>query len=134
MELKELAGKHTLDAVDFTDEKIKSWGDEFEDCQVCRFRLDGVTYMAVEDPDDGYRSSMRDLVVDGNANMKNAFPPVEVFVRHRSKGEYGEEDDVLELVDAVTSDVILEVGTESVDDYYPIFVVRYNPAAMATNR
>lgn len=135
MELRDLVGKHLLDAVDFTDEKVKRWGEEFDDCQVCRFRLDGIVYMAVEDPSDGYRSSMDELVIDEAATMKNTFGPVEVFARHRDKedSDYGSVDDVLELIDITTGQVILEVGTNCVDDYYPYFVARFSPEAMVIN-
>ena len=73
MELKELVGEHMLDAVDFSDEQVKTWGDQFEACQVMRFRLDGKVYVAVEDPSDGYRSCMNDLAVADDATMKNTF-------------------------------------------------------------
>ena len=136
MELNELKGKYMLDAVDFTDEQIKSWGDMYEDCEVCRFRLDGVVYMAAEDPDDGYRSHMRDLVVDDSANMKNVFPSIEVLARHRTeqKTSYStQESDVLELVDTTTGEIVLTVGTENTGDYYPYFVANFVPASMVTN-
>ena len=132
IELTDLVGKHTLDAVDFDTNSIKTWGDRFEDCQVCRFRLDGIVYSAIEDPGDGYRSSMRELAVTEDA-MTNVFPPVEVLGRHRTKGHYSGEDDVLELIDTVTGNVVLEVGTDNVDDYYPGFVASFHPENMATN-
>lgn len=133
MELKDLTGAHQLDAVDFSNEQVKTWGEEFEACQVIRFRLDGKCYIATEDPSDGYRSSMRDIAVDLAAEMKNVFPPLSVIGRHRTKGTYGHEDDVLELIDAATGRTVLEVGTESVDDYYPGFVASFHPEAMAHN-
>ena len=86
MELSELTGKKTLDAVDFKEESIKSYGDHYENCSVCRFRLDGVIYCAVEDPDDGYRSSMQELVIDEDGSMTNEFQPVEVLCRYINIG------------------------------------------------
>lgn len=133
MELKDLIGEHMLDAVDFSNEQVKTWGDEFEACQVMRFRLDGKCYIATEDPDDGYRSSMRELAVSYDAEMKNVFSPLKVIGRHRTEGSYGDQDDVLELIDAVTGQTVLEVGTESVDDYYPSFVASFHPEEMAHN-
>lgn len=133
MELKELAGEHLLDAVDFSNEQVKTWGEQFEDCQVMRFRLDGKVYVAVDDPDDGYRSHMNDLTVSEDATMKNVFEPVKVIGRHREKGSYGDVDDVLELIDAGTGQLVLEVGTESTDDYYPCFVASFHPEAMTPN-
>ncbi|WP_333899610.1 hypothetical protein [Agrobacterium pusense] len=133
-ELTDLIGKRRLDAVDFDNEQVKEiYGDEYEDCSVCRFRLDGVVYIAIEDPNDGYRSSMRNLTVANDATMKNVFPPVDVLGRHRTEGAYGNADDVLELVDMITGKVVLEVGTDDVDDYYPGFVASFHPENMATN-
>lgn len=133
MELQELTGKHTLDAVDFSQESRKRWTDEYEDCQVCRFRINGTVYAAVEDPDDGYRSSMRDLFVDKEAKLQNVFPPIEVVGVYRTKGSYGYQDAILELIDLTTGKVVLEVGTASCDDYYPSFVASFHPGNMATN-
>ncbi|POO54367.1 hypothetical protein CPJ18_02395 [Agrobacterium rosae] len=133
-ELTDLIGKRRLDAVDFDNEQVKElYGDGYEDSSVCRFRLDGVVYIAIEDPDDGYRSSMRNLTVANDATMKNVFPSVEVLGRHRTTGEYGETDDVLELIDTITGKVVLEVGTDNSDDYYPSFVASFHPENMSTN-
>lgn len=133
-ELTDLIGKRRLDAVDFDNEQVKEiYGDGYEDCSVCRFRLDGVVYVAIEDPNDGYRSSMRSLVVANDATMKNVFPAIEVVGKHRTIDEYGNEHDVLELVDGITDRVVLEVGTDSTDDYYPSFVASFHPENMATN-
>ena len=134
MELKDLVGEHELDAVDFDNEEIKDEYSGVEMSQVCRFRLDGKVYAAIEDPSDGYRSSMRDLSVSDSATMKNVFQPVKVVGRHRTKGEYGGEDDVLELIDVKTGQVVLEVGTDQVDDYYPGYVASFHPEAMAINQ
>lgn len=133
IDFEELIGLHDLDAVDFSNEKVLRWGSEYEDAQVCRFRLDGNVYVAIEDPEDGYRSSMKQLFIQDEATMTNAFPPIYVMARHRTKGRYSGEDDVLELVDTVTGNVVLEVGTDNIDDYYPGFVASFHPENMATN-
>ena len=125
MELKDLIGRHMLDAVDFDSEKIRMWGDVYEDCEVMRFRLDGKVYTAIEDPEDGYRSSMSELTVSDDL-MKNSFAPVEVL--GRVKGSNG-DDDILELLNVTTGKVIIEVGTDYSDDYYPSpsFVANFQP-------
>ena len=135
MELKALVGEHQFDAVDFSNEQVKTWGDEFEACQVMRFRLDGNVYVAVEDPSDGYRSCMNELTVSEDATMKNVFEPVKVIGRHREESTYSSSstDDVLELIDADSGNVVLEVGTENTDDYYPCFVAAFHPEAMTHN-
>lgn len=133
MELKDLVGEHMLDAVDFSTERLPTYGDNLEDCNVMRFRLDGVVYVAIEDPDDGYRSSMKELTIDGMASMTNTFPPVKVIGRFRAENDSYGGADVLELIDAVTGKAIVEVGTDNSDDYYPWFVSNFTPEAMATN-
>lgn len=133
VELSDLVGKGILDAVDFSTESREMYRGHFEDSQVCRFRLNGVVYVAVEDPCDGYRSSMAELVVQRSATPLNVFPPCEVVGVHRTNGGYGVVDDILELVDTKTGKVVLEVGTENTSDYYPSFVASFHPENMAIN-
>jgi len=126
--LKDLAGAHTLTGVDLTNETIKAWYDKdvYEDAQYFSFRLDEKTYTAIEDPSDGYRSSMQEIGVSDHA-LKNTFPPVQVV------GVYDESDlsdDTLTLIHAVTGKPILRVGTDNADDYYPCFVSEFHPEAL----
>ena len=132
MELKDLAGEHMLDAVDFSSEQVKNWGDQFDACNVIRFRLDSKVYTAIEDPSDGYRSSMRELAV-GDWPMFNVFQPVRVVGRHRTLSKYGCSSDVLELIDSGTGKTVIEVGTDNDDDYYPRFVANFQPENMTPN-
>src|SRR6185312_11152734 len=104
VELKDLVGAHMLDAVDECTEQVQQWNESFEDANVLRFRLDGKVYTAVEDPGDGYRSSMQTIDVS-EAEMKNVFAPVLVLATHRTDGSYGDEDDVLVLTDIETGKV-----------------------------
>jgi hypothetical protein len=134
MQLSDLVGEHTLDAVDFEVKKIVDYIGELEDCTAIRFRLDGVVYVAVEDPEDGYRSCMSELKTAAPESMRNAFPPVKVLARLRTIGAYGDQDDVLELVDVDSGLVILEAGTAYVYDHYPRFIARFTPEDMSTNQ
>jgi len=127
MKLKDLVGSHKLDAVDFSEESIKTWDDIFEDCQVCRFRLDDIVYLVCENPNDGYRSSIKDLSTDVNAEMKNTFTPIDIVARHITKSEYGNENDVLEIINVNSGKIILEVGTKCIDNYYPGYIARFHP-------
>ena len=135
MELKDLVGSHKLTGVDESTESVKLWfwSDELEDCNVINFVLDGVTYTAIEDPNDGYRSSMQELKVS-EVVVKNVFEPCDVLGVYRDKGKYGDTDDVLDLFDAVTGLLVLSVGTEDVDDYYPSFLAVFKPENMAVNQ
>jgi Holliday junction resolvasome RuvABC endonuclease subunit len=136
--LDDLVGEHFLDGVDGYVEKVKIYGSQFEDSSVIRFRLDGVVYVAFENPSDGYRSSMDRLVVSPSREMTNTFPAIRVVARKKAEDVWGrnnvEKNDVLELIDAVTGMVVLEVGTRNTDDYYPAFVSAFSPENMAVNQ
>ena len=133
IELETLIGERVLTGVDTDVVRVKTyeWREE-EPCEVLRFILDGVTYEAIEDPSDGYRSDMQGCYVT-DTPVKNMFAPVKVVGRFRTKGEYSGTDAVLELIDAANGKVILEVGTSNVDDYYPSFVAGWHPGDMAVN-
>lgn len=128
-DLQEFHGKvMKLEGVDECTESVKQWGDNFGNCSVIRFKLDGVVYVAIEDPSDGYRNYLGELKVD-TKEINNAFTGVEV------KGVYKESGDViLCLVDTTTNEAVLTVGTDYSDDYYPYFVANFNPAAMSVNQ
>lgn len=124
MELKDLAGEHVLDAVDFDVGTSRH-----ESCEIVRFRLDGETYSAVEDPEDGYRSCLGELLTE-DVQLKNIFPKIRVVGRYQSDIN----NDVLELIDGETGKAVLEIGTRNCDDYYPYFVGDFYPENMATNK
>jgi hypothetical protein len=72
VEIKDLVGKHYLSGFDTATEKAdKSYNEDFD---VVRFVLDGRTYKAIEDPSDGYRSYLEDLIVTDEI-ISNTFPP-----------------------------------------------------------
>ena len=132
MELKDLVGLHKLSGVDMNSEMVKrEWGDDFEDCQVINFVLDRKTYTAIEDPSDGYRSSMREIK-QSKVVVKNTFAPVHVMGIMRGKSDYN-ENDVVDFYDTKNGKVILSVGTENTNDYYPCFVAEFTPENMAIN-
>lgn len=129
-----LVGLHDLDAVDESTEEIARWGDRYEQCNCMRLRLDGKVYAAIENPDDGYRSSMDKFILFPDAKMTNVFQPVRVLARVRTKGgRYSSDADVLELLDVANGKVILEIGTENTDDYYPSFVASWSPKNLNTH-
>lgn len=131
IELDSLVGEHILDGVDLSIESVKRYGDCFEDANVIRLRLDGKVYTAIEDPSDGYRSSMDRLFVE-DCLIKNVFPPVKVLAKKKANYTYG-VNDTIELIDVVTGKVVAEFGTDNTDDYYPSFVSAFWPQNMATN-
>jgi hypothetical protein len=132
IDLDTLVGEHVLDAVDMFSESIKQYGTHYEDCSIIRFRLDGTVYTAIEDPSDGYRSCMDRLFASPNEPVANVFPPIKVIGKKKGNDRW-DINDVLQLTDAVTGLVVLEVGTDNTDDYYPSFVGYFRPENMATN-
>jgi len=131
MQLDDLVGEHVLSGVDFMKRKENTWGEHFEDCEVVNFVLDGVTYTAIQDPSDGYRSSMKEIMVS-DTQISNSFPEQRVIATMRPNSQYY-DNEILDLTDAVTGKVVLSVGTENTDDYYPYWVADFDPKNMAIN-
>lgn len=131
IELDSLIGEHVLDGCDLSTEQVKTYGEHFEDANVIRLRLDGKVYTAIENPDDGYRSSMERLFVE-DCPIKNTFPPVRVLASKKANDTYA-VNDTIELIDVVTAKVVAEFGTDNTDDYYPSFVSAFWPEHMASN-
>jgi len=134
IELKDLVGEHLLTGVDFETTRVEEWegSNSFQDAQCVNFTLDGITYTAIEDPEDGYRSAMRELKVSA-VPTTNTFAPVRVL--GQMKPDEGlQANDVLELLDCETGKTVLEIGTENTNVYYPCFVASFTPEAMACNQ
>ena len=128
MELKDIVEMKTvfLSGVSFGQEQ-----GNYDVANTMTIVLDGQTLTFVEDPDDGYRSYMKEIRVGGPGDCTNTFPPVECSVDW-GKGEstYGESE-IVALTVKATGKVVVEVGTDNTDDYYPWCVQRFDPTAMA---
>ncbi len=131
MELETLVGEHILTGVDQGESPIKVWGEHFEDCQTISFTLDGKTYMAVENPEDGYRSSMNEIK-ETEEPTKNNFPEQKVIIRMQPDYPY-EHNSVLEIINAESGKFILAIGTGNTHDYYPYFVCEFYPENLSVN-
>lgn len=121
-ELNFFVGKtFSLDAVDYDIEGV-AWA--------CRFRLDGTVFEVMEDEEDGYRSSLNYIEsLPPGTPMKNVFPAIAV----RGQQSAQDDQDTVQFLDPYTVAVVLEVGTDYSDDYYPSFVCSFNPKAMSVN-
>lgn len=131
MELEDLVGLHVLAGVDYGTEKDAS---QYGESNTVSFILDGKCYTAIEYPEDGYRSMMKKIIVDEDwKRVKNIFPhPVIVLARMR-QNEHRTDCDILELVDAINGKIVLSVGTDYSDDYYPTFIYEFAPENMHVN-
>ena len=92
MELKDLVGKHVLSGVEYSNVIINDgWRNNNEECTCVKFTLDDVTYVAVEDPEDGYRSACRDIEISKEV-LSNSFNGVEVICTTLENSDYQEND------------------------------------------
>jgi hypothetical protein len=132
--LEKLIGLHTLSAVEtgFMDDEKEYRG--MVSCNYISFILDGKKYTAVEDPEDGYRSCMDRLIV-GKGKLKNTFPDTQVLAVFVQEGRYTTISERLVCFYATdNAQIVLEVGTENADDYYPSFVARFCPENLPVNK
>jgi hypothetical protein len=130
MELKDLVGGHILSGVD--RERFKHIPDDdcffgLEDCELINFVLDGETYTAIQDPEDGYRSAMKMI-------LRSNVPVINTFVGQRVIPSLSDDGEILTLTDAVTCKPVLRVGTDRNEDYYPLWVADFMPENMAINQ
>ena len=115
MTLHDLIGVHTLTGIEYGH--VRHRNDLYEEAANCgKFTLDGVTYAAIEDPEDGYRSCMSDLIICEEP-AKIQLPQTLVACVHADRLD----DDTLILYDLVTGKPVLEVGTRNYNDWYPCF-------------
>ena len=128
--LKDLTGKHFLSGVGF-DAVPDPEG--YEDANIIDFIIDDKIISAIEDYNDSYRSCMQKLVVNrSGADIKNKFNPVEVVGTFREDSN-DEINDVIDFTDTNNGKIILSVGTENTDDYYPLFVSAWIPENLSVN-
>lgn len=120
--LCDLTGHHLLSGVEVLSSEETGYG--------VRFCLDGVTFLALQDECDGYRSLCRELEVS-QLLPSTMFPPQEVLGYMEEEGEYGRE--VLALVDFFTHETVLQIGTGDTEDWYPYFVLEYFPEHLSVN-
>lgn len=131
MELKDLVGEHELSGVDTTIEKVKQYGDYYEDYEVVRFVIDGKTYKATKDPNDGHRSYMKELEVTDEKDT-NVFPPQKVIGKMKADSNW-KTNGTIQFIDAKTGKIVLEVGTDNTNDDYPYCVLFWAPENLAIN-
>ena len=127
MKLKSLVGKHILSGIEYG---VKNVNDHWNTaCNYIRFCLDGVTYDAIEDLDDGYRSYLKELeVVKDMPKIKLPDCPVICEMLDDDNAE------VLIIRDAICKKKVISIGTDYSDDWYPCCVFNYNPENLWCNQ
>jgi hypothetical protein len=131
-------GKHILTGVSQGDRvPSQSRYAEYEDADSISFIIDDMTFTFVEDPSDGYRSTLEGCFIN-LVNVNNTFEPLEITIKQRKVDEriYHKEADYHEevLKDLIEfkykGKVFAEVGTDYSDGYYPHFVSFFNPQVL----
>jgi len=86
-----------------------------------KFRIGDLTFEAIEDESDGYRSSLAEFKL-----VENIRPTIrEKVTITTDEGEY------FYLTNKIGK-VVLTVGTDYADDYYPCFVFNWEPINLST--
>lgn len=126
-------GKHMLSGVD----KVCFEGDDFEpDIHAVILKIDDKCYAAYENPDDGYRSYGSFHETD--ELPKTTFPPQPVIAENVHVEEYDDDGwptiyDMLILYNE-KKDVILKVGTDHSDTWYPWAIFQWHPENLPINK
>lgn len=101
------------------------------------FELDGATVVAFEDPTDGLRSYCTLWLVVPGAHLRTRLPDVPVFVQRTDSSEWEGGDKnkeetpiMIDLVSRHTNEVLLSMGTQYDDEYYPCAKFGHYPEAM----
>lgn len=135
MEYKDFVGYHTLSGIELGMTKAKTYELDDVDAGYIRFILDGVTYEAIENPDDGYRQYC-DGIYEADKPCKFKFPPVGVEIVEKDGSRETDSDEYLEglvFKDIVTDQEVLKIGTNYWDSYYPTCVFEWHPDGLAIN-
>lgn len=112
-----LYGIHTLSGCEYSFDK--------NGYSSFRFILDGNTYEAVENPDDGYRSFIGG-VYPTTENCARNIPDIEVEIMECSDGNL----DGIQFVvreDGYSARCVITIATNNYDGYYPFAVMNFKP-------
>lgn len=123
MRIEEFYGIHTLSEI----------GQFRSEDESHVFVLDGKTYIARENSEDGYRSIMDDISLatgDEELVFENRFPEQEVFISiYKSRKE-----EMMRMESERTGELILEIGTEEHEEYYPCAIFSFTPENLDCNQ
>ena len=128
MTLDSLCGVHDLSGVEFGCPPSSEHWQRFDGVNAVRFTLDGVTYEAIEDPCDGYRSCLSDIYVTME-HPKYQFYPQKVMCYMSDNFD----DDVLRMADTINGKTVMRLGTQNHTDYYPCFCFEWTPENFSCN-
>lgn len=96
------------------------------------FKIDGIVFKVLEDPDDGYRSYLG--TIDYTNKHSSLFfyesiarVKIETYDNKADYNGLGQKNHGYKLVDVYDGHIWLQFGTQNYDDYYPMFIFRHFP-------
>ena len=125
-------GKHEFSGIDPYTRPGDYWGERIGYYII----IDNIVYAFEHDPDDGYRS-YGNLYIPENIsvnNIKNRFPAQDVIITQHHREHTDGSKHFYSIVDVITGKVILEIGTDYTDSFYPMAICHYYPENMAINQ
>ncbi len=94
------------------------------------YKLNDKVWLALEDPDDGYRSYLKSIEeVSDYTGIFFPEPLAKVVVISVSENNFSG----YKLIDVEDNHVWLIIGTDDSDSYYPMFIFNYQPKAPVHN-
>jgi hypothetical protein len=101
------------------------------------FKIGSIVFNAVENEDDGYRSSLEGIfvvAVDEQKNLQLLFKEEPINVKIKVTEDfmylYNDNESIISITPTLP---ILKIGTDHSDDYYPLFVFDYNENVIDEN-
>ena len=126
MTLYDLCGHHLFSGIE-----MFSTPDEYGLTRSgVRFIFDGVSYEVLEDPSDGYRSYLGEIY-ESDSLPAYLFPVSVPVICHMDDSQ---DSEILCVRDILNGVVIMRIGTDYYDDYYPQCILEYYPENMSVNR
>ena len=127
-------GKHKFSGIEPYARPSDYWGE----CEGYYIVIDDTVYAFERDPDDGGRS-YGNLYIPENISVndiKNRFPAEDVIITlyNRDKSDSYEDKRFYTIVNAETGKVILKIGTDYTESYYPVAICHYYPENIAINQ
>lgn len=126
-------GKYLLSGVD----EYQTTNTFYENINGVVLILNGEKYIMAEDPSDGYRS-YGIIFQDEDVECINTFPPQEVVVESKvteiTEHFYSRVDEMMTIKNPFTNKIIIELGTEDMEDYYPVGIFHYYPENLPINK
>mgnify|MGYP006288145975 CR=1 FL=1 len=112
--------------------------EEYKDYDYCNsitIVLDDIPFTFVEDPQDGYRSSLDRVIIGGQVDT--TFDPIPLKLKAVDR-LYDKEVEMLIGYDLnwdyeSDDNICLEIGTDWVDDYYPSYTSVWRPEKLYIN-